>query len=710
MKRYTIYYFVIILLLGFLASCASAQGGDKAAGPDETLAANSPTPTLAPPTKTSTPEPTPTATQTLTPTLTPTATSYAYYPDGAVISAENIDRLEKYETLTKGSIQSLISSGDQQQILVQTSRGLYLYDSTTLEEVGFYEGYRASGLLPDGLAFAAVGPELNVEIFNFENGEIQQTIEIENAVSLGRISFSKDGSLMSVSVTQPHKTRINYTSDRIDVFNLQSEERIALLESDVIGGCSDSEFSEKGTYLISQCYPAGFGNPWVVNWDLSEQSMAWSLRNAGSFPQSPFSPEDTYVFTIDGEETVVRWAANGNEVSRVQDVVEYNAFSPDEHYFVTSKDGYIRVWNVTNSQSVKRISSGLPYVYVSYSEDGEYILGNNGELAWRTSDYELDESYPAPEPFAAPLDIDITKFREIGHLQNISDTVLQPDGSLLVWGYTYYNELWWWYPEQDEYHEMLVDNANGDPTLSPLLDQFAICTTEGLGIIDMASETMEIVADCRTTYTYLVFSGDAKTIFSNYGTVINQIDLDTGEYLRQLRGHAYNIGKLKISDDGKFLFSVSAIPTGSGYEAAVWGLDPYTLLKKWTIPAQTGLKNAMFSADGEEVIAIMDEITVWRISDGWYLANLPGSSMTLSPDGALAAVGNVDTGFNFYDTADWSLLNPQEEPTESYSPENPMQAFQYFLYKDIEVSKFLGDGQVIASVDTDSVIELWHIP
>lgn len=710
MKENSKYYLVIILLLGFLVSCTSARSGGKAAGSDDTSVANSPTVTLAPPTMTPTPQPTPTPTQTQMPTFTPTVTPYAFYPDGAVISSENIEQLEKYEILSRGSIIMTISSGNQEQILVQTRRGFFIYDSTSLADIGFYENYGYSDLLPDGSTFAAVGPESNVQIINFESGDIQQTINIENAVGINLISFSRDGHLMAVAVTQPHKTRIDYTSNRIDVYDLQSEERIAVLESDVIGNCSRIAFSETGAYLISSCIPSEFGYPWVINWNISEQSMAWSVRNGGYFPQYPFSPDDTYVFTIDGQETVVRWAANGNEVSRVQDVVGINAFSPDGHYFVTSKAGYIRVWNVTNSQSVKRISTGLTSVYVSYSDDGEYILANNGELAWRVSDYKLDESYPKPDMLDQHQEFDISKLREKGHLQNIHDVIMLPDNTLLVWGYTYSNELWWWYPDQDIYHEMVIGNANGEPALSPFLDQFAICTTEGLGLIDLESKAMEIVANCRTTYTYLAFSGDGKTIFSNYGTVINQIDLETGEYLRQLRGHTHDIGKIKISDDGSLLFSVSAGPTGSGFEAAVWGLDPYTLLKKWTIPAARGLDDALFSVNGEEVIAIMDEITVWRISDGWYLTNLTGSSMALSPDGTLAGIGIMNTGFAFYDTADWSFLNPQVESLEGYASDMPIEYLQYLLYNDTKLARFLDDGQIMVSVNSDDVIELWHIP
>lgn len=707
MRKTFFYVFTTLIILGLLAGCASGKGSIKSEITKQTLV-SSPTATLAPPTLTPSPQPSPTSTQTMTPTLTPSATPIVYYPDGEVINVDNFDQIEKYKILSKGSIRLLTTSGDRQHYLVLTERGLFIYESDSLEEIWFYPGYNNFSILPDGTAFAAVTPGLDIEIIEFENGDIRQTIKLDNTVGIGTISFSEDGSLMGVSVTQPHEIRVDYTSDRIDVFDLQEQELIARLESDVVGSCGRIEFSDDGMHLLSFCIPAGFGSPWVIDWDVPEQSIRWTVRNEGLFPQFPFSPDGAYVITNTGSEAVIRWAANGNEVNRVPGKVSANAFSADGQYFVTSSFELVRVWHVTSSQSVAKLPSGLDWPEVSFSEDGQYILANGGEKAWRASDYELEESYPAPEP--ADPEMDMSKMREIGHLDSVQGVEVQSNGTLLVWGYSNNESLWWWYPDQNVYHEILIVEGNGEPALSPFHDQFAICTAEGLAIIDLSSEELEIVASCRSYFTYLAFSDDAKTIFSNAGTVINQIDLETGESLRQLRGHIYNIGKIKTSEDGELLFSVSAGPTGSGYEAAVWGLNPYTLLKKWTIPASQGLRDAMFSADGEEVIAIMDEITVWRISDGWYMANLPGSSMALSPDGKLAAVGRFMTGFAFYDTADWSLIDTEDEMPEGIPDDMPIEYYQYMLYKDTNLAKFLDKGQVMVSVNSNDVIEFWRIP
>lgn len=709
MRKRLYFGLILVIMAGLLSGCASGgSDGNRPSEKDDAISSTSPTATLAPPTLTPLPQPTPTPTQTMTPTLIPTATPYVYNPDGTAISAENYGELEKYQTLGKGSIQLISTSGDRQEYLVQTTRGLFLYDVDKQEEIGFYENYGGFSLLPGGSSFAVVTPDLTIEIIDFESGEIQQTIDIESPVAIGKISFSKDGSLMGVSVTQPHNTRVDFNSHRIDVFDVQNHTLVARLESDVLGYCSRIEFSEDHTQVLTSCPPSGGGHNWIVNWDLQEQSIIWSIANAGSFLQYPFSPDGAYISTSTATETVIRLASNGQEVNRVPGKLSANAFSADNHYFVTSSFELIRVWYVTNPQAVEKLPSGLNWPEASYSDDGEYILANGGEKAWRVSDYELDESYPVPGP--ADPEVNPSRMREIGHLDAIRGVELQLDGTLLVWGYSEYEFLWWWYPEQDIYHEVSIVEGIGVPSMSPFNDRIAIRTSEGLAIVDLESENVDIVDISRKRFSNLAFSADAKTIFTNSGTVIDQIDLETGESLRQLRGHSYDIGRLILSDDGKLLFSISAVPTGSGYEAAVWGLDPYTLIRKWTIPAASGLLDAYFSVDGEELIAIADEITVWRVSDGWYLANLPGSSMALSPDGELAAIGRSDLGFAFYDTSDWSLIGPEVSETGASPSGMPVEYYNYFLYYDTKLAKFLDEGRELVSINSSDVIELWRIP
>lgn len=705
MKKFLFFCFCLITLLSVLTGCVAVQESNINPDIGTITATASPTERRATSTLTLVPTSTPLPTQTSTSTAAPTATPFLYHPDGEVISKDNYNRLEKYETLGRGSIDLITTTADGEEFIVKTTRGLFIYRVDSLELIGFYENYNSFALLPDGLHFAAVTPEMAIEFIEIKSGAIKSTIEIEAPVFIGGITFSEDGSLMGVSVIQEHRTRVNYLSNRIDVIDIEENQLLARLESDIVGSCSNIAFSPDNTQLLSYCFPPEWGFARIINWSIADQSIIWSLTNMGSFGELPFSPDSTYVITSMQSETTIRWAFNGEEILSIRGGLNEKSFSPDGRYFVETSNGYVRVWDTTNFQVITKFLLGLDWAVMTFSADGEYILANGGEKAWRTTDYELDESYTSN--IIPHLEVDLSRMRELGHLSNIHGVEQQVDGTLLVWGYSENNLLWWWYPATSEYHELTLEGGTGEPTLSPYNDQIAVCLTGGLTLIDLSNEEMKVVTPCRSGFTYLAFSGDAKTIFMSYGTIINHVDIETGESLRQLRGHTYNVGKIKVSDDGKYLISMSADPTGSGFEAVVWGLDPYTIIQKWMVPATSGLRDAYFTTDGEELIAINNEITVWRLSDLWYLANISGSTLALSPDNTLAAVGKGDSGFDFYDTSDWSLITPAVSEAGEVLAGMSMEI--YFNNRGSEFVKFLDAGQVLLSVGSD-VINLWRIP
>ena len=703
---------VVLFIISLFVGCGAFTGEgnvsqEQAARLTETYAIPTNTP---PPTLTATPEPTltPTITPTPEPTLTPTPTTYLNNPDGKIINVENIDQLENYDTIGKGLILSSTFSGDQKQVLVQTSRGLWLYEVETIREIEFYEGYEYFKVLPDGLSFATISPSLQIEIIEFSTGTINRSITVENAVSLGEISFSQNGNLFAVSVVQPHKTRLDYYSDRLDVYDVAQAELIAKLESDVIGPCSRFSFSNDDTQLISSCNPPGGGFRRLVNWSILDEEIIWALISSESFPDYPFSPDGKYISTNTREETIIRSALYSEEVNRVPGRLSTNAFSPDSHYFVTSSFELIRLWYVTNPKQDEAIQTGLLWPAATFSEDGEYIVANGGEKAWRVSDLTLDESYQREDVSNASLDMSL--MRKAGHLSNILGVEALSDNTLFIWGYTYEGILWWWNPDKDSYHEMVISDGNGQPALSPNFDQIAICTLDGLELIDLETQETSIFSTWWNNYTYLAYAKDAKTIFANAGIIINQIDLESGELIHQLRGHTFNIGKIIISDDGQYLFSMSSGPTGSGFEAAVWQTDPSTKLQKWIIPSRTELKDAVFTQNGGEVIAITDEIYVWRVYDAWYLANISGSTMAISPDGSLAAVSKAGLGFDFYSTSDWKAIDFEQELDFVAPYYFPADAYLNYLTTLIEKVKFLDEGRVLITTDSNGVLQLWKVP
>jgi hypothetical protein len=733
--RYRSYCLFMVFLFSFLASCSSGsltnlteEVRTEEGIPSSTPKKASPTINFSPTTEytsTTTPTSAPTLTPTITPTptVTPTLTPTPIIFDGSVIDESNFTNLKKYATLGKGSIDSIDVSEDGKIHIIKTARGIFLYETETLQLLDFLEDYGFYSLIPGKSQIIALTPALTLTVIDIVNGSLLNELQPTNVLGIKEIVFSKDNSHIAVIVLQPHSTRQDWTSYRIDIWNLVNGELVNQLESELVGPCFSLAFSLDNNQLISECYPSGGGYPKLFHWNIQKGSLSWYVSNEGHFTSFPFSRDGsllaTYTMTqyVVPDQVIIRRTSDGAEVGRVNGKVGDNPFSLDNKHIVTSSKYDISVWHVTSSQRVKKIASDLDWPLVSYSDDGQYILANNGKMAWRVSDFSLDETFPEPQEASEiqPLSI----WRTQGHLSGIKGVDLFKDDHLFIWGISddydagRIRTLWWWYPNQNIYEEIPLGEFSGQPALSPSKDKMAVCTQEGLKIITIDDRYVDDFGPCRSSSAPVVFSGDGKRLFVGLGIIIDEFDIETRSVLGQLRGHNHNIGDIKSSDDGKYLFSSSADEIQGGRECIIWELDPNTFIHKWSITAgsRSDLSDAIFSKDNANLIAIFgSEVTVWRISDRWYLANFEGSAIALTPDDKLAVIGKPDYSLDFYDTNNWKKYDSVGEIISNQENETDPSYFFFKPLTGIIYLDFIMQGRILISVTSEDVIDLWRVP
>jgi hypothetical protein len=644
-----------------------------------------------------------------------------------VINEANFVNLEIFLSHGKGSIEDIRVSEDGRYHVIKTVRGVYLYETETLEELAFYEGFSNVYLIPGQSAMVAVTSDNKLAVINLDNQTTTMEMEPMDALSIGTIAFSKDTSHMAVSVAQPHPVRQNWVGHRVDVWNLEKGELISQLESDLAGSCYQLSFSLDNSQLVTTCDLSGGGFPRLFHWDTQTGTLNWSAANE-SVTHLPFSQDGSLVATslAAPRYVIIRRTASGTEVGRVSGgSVASNPFSPDNKYLLTRSESGILVWNVSSLQRVKTIVTDLAGP-TTFSDDGEYILVSGGQRAYKVSDFSLDESYPAPEdedslalqnPNEAILD---EIWEEQGHLSGVLGVELFDEDRLFIWGVRNYQNpweiqtLWWWYPDQDVYEQIPLGQDAGQPAWSPSKDKMAVCTQEGLKLITIKDGKVEDLGRCRSSSSPVVFSGNGERLFMGSGVVINEFEIETRSILSQLRGHDYNIGYIKSSDDGKYLFSTSADEISGGRESIIWSLDPNTFTHKWFVTAgsRSDLADAQFTPDNANLIAIFgSEVSVWRVSDGWYLANFEGNAMTILPDGKLAVVGLPNENFDIYDTSNWKKIGylgdeiaelPMDMMDFLYNPYLPTSSITYL--------SSINEGRVVISVNRKNIIDFWRVP
>jgi len=722
----------LAILCSFLISCSSGLFPTPTKDINIDQEASS-TPTIKPPTSTlaSTSEPTAASTPTSPPSSTPTIT-FTPSPtpikfDGAVINEANFVDLEKFITLGKGSIEFASVSEDGRFHIIKTVRGIYLYETDTLDELEFFEGFSSFYLIPGKSAMVAVTSDLTLAVVNLDDQSLTMELAPADALSIETIAFSKDASYMAVTVSQPHHTRQNWTSYRIDVWNLVHGELISELESDLAGSCYQLSFSFDNSQLVTACSLSGGGYPRLFHWDTQTGTLNWSVANE-SVTDFPFSKDGSLVATSLNapKYIIIRSSSSGTEVGRVsRGTVADNPFSPDNNHLLTISASGILVWRVSNSQLVKTIATDFPGL-PAFSDDGEYVLISGGMRAYRASDFSLDESYPAPEDESylesqrLPEGIPHENLEKKGHLNGVLGVELFEDDRLFVWGVRNHQNpwmnqsLWWWYPHQDIYEEISLGQNAGRPAWSPSKDQIAICTQEGLKLITIEDRNIEYFELCRSSSSPVVFSGDGKRLFLGSGIVINEFEIESRSILSQLRGHNYNIGDIISSEDGKYLFSTSADEISGGRESIIWTLDPNTFTHKWFVTAgsRSDLAFAQFVPDNADFVTIFgNEISVWRVSDGWYLANFEGNAMTILPEGKLAVVGLSNGNFDFYDTSNWKKIGHLSDEIEELPTEMMEIFFNPFLSPTgVTYLSSIKEGRVLISVNSENIINFWQIP
>jgi len=729
MKHKGSFLVVFILVSGFLFSCdlptipvsiSEVEGeGEMQQSlpthtatnvPEVTAAATSTSTEQPSPTPEPTEEPTPTLTSTPTPTPQPKFGSLG----GAPITASSLGQLELLDTLGNGRITQLDYHQDAGVFILETSLGIYLYAGESLERLAFFEGCSDAYSVPGKAQIIAVTPKQTMILIDLNTVQVIQTMAPEGIHGIGQIAFSQNGKVMGLAVVQDHEVRLDWEQYAIEVWNLEQNRPIAKLVSDLFGICTSMAFTEDNTRIIADCYTAGFSRyKKLVLWDISQQEMVWYLSNAGMITKYPFSRDGSLFATFtdyrpDVSKVYVRRTNDGAEVARLSGRLSENAFSHDSQHIVTSSIyTQVKVWNTKFSYVVTQFATGVDWPSVSYSKDGSHILVNGGEQAWDASEFVLDQDY---KPVAPPVPtVTMSQWRQQGHLDGIRGVEVLDDGQLLVWGFSDNEFIWWWSPDTNMYDEVSVGTGKGQPTLSPDRDQFAICTEEGLKLVDLDQKQIEVFNPCRSPTSYLAFSEDGERLYLNTGTIIDVISLESGEILQQLRVHSANVGKVQTLRNGDYLISSSAGKISGGCEIIFWELNPLNFVRRWIIPVvDRCLEQAAINQNGSTLVTVDEKVSIWRVSDGWYLKYFDGTAAAFSNDDSLLAAGTRDSAINFYETDRWALI----ETIDSVTGQEPGEDFYYFMggSSGVKNLRFANQGQLLISTLYDDVIQLWGVP
>ena len=397
--------------------------------------------------------------------------------------------------LGKGKINEIQYSSDGAILVVATGIGIWLYDTTTYQEIGLLTAHTSAVkclvFSPDGHLLASGGEDGTILLWHRSTGA--EKVLTKSTASVSNLAFSLDGKTIASdgegtirfwdTITGEQKRKftglpkgirnLSFSRDGKTIVSVTWGSEICI--SDTITGKPKKAFTVSTTDgVFSEAFsPDGKivalgsfdGNIYLS--DLSTGKLNRKLTGHSEDVQRVvFSPDGkTLASSSYLDETVRLWNVDTGEHRRTLTEhtgdIEGLAFSPDGKTLASSGsgDGTIRFWDVRTGDQKHAVIGHTDYVYgVAFNPNGKSVASRYGDGSIRFWDAEtglhlktFKKGHEASGlvfsedgktlAYAEGLDIRLQdagtgeeKMRLTGHTWGMHSMVLSPDGDTLASG------------------------------------------------------------------------------------------------------------------------------------------------------------------------------------------------------------------------------------------------------------------------------------
>ncbi|HEX4950403.1 MAG TPA: protein kinase, partial [Blastocatellia bacterium] len=166
-------------------------------------------------------------------------------------------------------------------------------------------------------------------------------------------------------------------------------------------------------------------------------------------------------------------------------------------------------------------------------------------------------------------------------------------------------------------------------------------------------------------------------------------DVLTGQEISRFHAHNRLIGEMTFSPDGQKLVTKG----DKNVSLKLW--DVPSGKKLWSLPLRMIYRNPLFLSDGHYLVSAGEfSLAVIDVNAGKEIRQIKlqerGSSLSLSPDGKILAIGQFDRHVTLWDTETWQMLPA-------------IKGHQ------VTALAFAPDGKTLASGSGDGIVKLWDI-
>ena len=587
----------------------------------------------------------------------------------------------------KGTIREIQYSSDGALLVVATGIGIWIYDTTTYQEVALLTAHtnevKCLAFSPDGHILASGGEDGTILLWHRSTGA--QKVLTKSPESVSNLAFSPDG-----------KTIANGSRGTIRFWDtITGEEKDAL--TGLPGHINNLSFSPDGKTIVSVTW--GDGEVCISNIITGKPQKTFTVRMTDSVFSVAFSPDgkivaignsdgNIYLSDLNTEKLKFILTGHSEDVQRV-------VFSPDGRTLASSSylDETVRIWNVDTGEHRRTLTEHTGDIEgLAFSPDGKTLASSgSGDGTIRFWDVHTGDEKHAVR----------------GHTDDIFSVAFNPDGQFVASGHEG-GVIRFWDVETGR-HLKTFKQPNYDA--SPLvfsLDGKTLACADGLNIrlqdAGTGEEKMLLTGHTWGTHS-MVLSPDGDVLASgSEDTTIRLWDMHTGEHKRTLNGHKHRVYSVAFSPDGKTLASGSDDNT-----IRLWNVDTGETERILTGHAGEfegvdnghsnveGVKSVAFSPDGKTLASGGGDnvIHFWDIGTGKREMTLVGHthwvfSLAFSPDGKTLASGSVDSNIRLWD---------------AYTGEHKKTLTGHSAW--VRSIAFSPDGKTLVSGSDDGSVLLW---
>ena len=591
--------------------------------------------------------------------------------------------------LGKGKIREIEYSPDSNILAVATTIGIWLYDTTTYQEITLLTEHNSPisniEFNPQGQTFASAGQDNSIFLWDINTGTKVPLFGHISGFSRNILNFSLDGNTLASG-----------NKDTIILWDAITGEHKDTITG-IPNNISDFSFSPDGMDIVSV---SGGGVISVTDATTGELKKSFTVKMTEGVISVGFSQDVNlivignidgiiYIVDITKGELIRKLTGHSFDVERI-------AFSPDGNMCASSSygDETVHIWNIRTGKKIHTFTEHTgDLLGLAYSPDGNTLASSgSGDGTIRFWDTHTGEQ----------------KHIITGHTDNVNSMIFHPDGKHIVCGYEDGTIRYW-----------DISTRQQVKTLDRFMNSVSglVFTPDGKTIVGGVDNSVRIWNAQTGKHKMLLsehkglrcigMSPDGMIIATgSEDTTIRLWDINTGHLTRTLKGHNHRIHSVIFTSNGQILISGSEDNT-----IRLWDVTTGENIKTYTAHTDAsgshggsplsleGVKSLALSPDGETLASGGGDMIIhlWDYETGSTKLTLTGHrypvfSLAFSPDGKLLASGSYDGEVRLWDTKTGEL----KSQLAGHS-------------KWVTTLTFTPDGKTLFSASDDGTVLLWNI-